>query len=287
MSIVAVHDEHVPHLAGCISWWSLEGEVVLDDLQDALLAHKVELATPIPEPSQLQVLQRAMLALKSPRDLVRPVQRGVIDFVQETVEEDQLHYRARLRATAATDADQIMVSPMTPEDLELAEELKAEIVRYKDVRVPTDLSGWFGDVLVELKAVSLRDRGGVWFIPSGKAYDTWKALRSALSSCSKHRLETVPAMRTEDTVELVLRSLVDEAQREYNELLGYLSGAELSTRGLNSSERKVRQTADLVAHYKDLLGAKLPELDVAYENVCAALMGAQLRAAQAKKEKTA
>jgi len=165
-----------------------------------------------------------------------------------------------------------------PEDQDLADAILASARAQEGVLTAMDVSSWLLWVLRHhVQAVSLRERGGFYFVPRDRL-PVWRQVVAVVRACSGHRLFEIPAMRTEEAVEAILTAIRDEAAERMAEMEAYLAG-EVSTRGLNSWERRLGELQEKLAHYAELLGVALPDLDAKAITLKGAVQAARIVAA--------
>lgn len=264
------------HAAGAIVWWDLSGEVDIMDLDDAWseIEGAPELLPAVP--STMACAKRAAdKAVRSRRELVRPLTRGAWDFQIESVvisqpgeaqEAEILQYETAVKIrvddktasfVAVGDQDRFA----TEEHAAICEIIRHNFEHYRGVLTATDVSTWLLMLLSRhVHAVSLRNRGGMYFVPVDQL-PFWKKIVGVLRTVSNHELHEIPAMRSEETVEAVLSSVRREAEEAMAEMEKYLAG-DLSTKGLNSTERRATEVQAKVAKYAKLLGEEMPDLEL-------------------------
>lgn len=279
MSFIVTPD--AASVAGAIVWWELSGAVDLDDFVEVLQARGFPEKDFPSAPGVEAIAQRALQgAVKTKRQLVRPLrERGRWDLIEESVGTDaaesvELGYTPLLRVEALDDG-QIRVTPRDPTTGEaLAEIVRASIRFHEKTLTAADISLWLLAAARRLDAVSLRERGGFYFIPAPQL-PAWMAARDALRDVSAHQIREMPAMRTEEAVEAVLSGLRTEACAKMAAFEEYLKG-DVSTRGLNAAERDLGFLAEKVSRYSELLGVSLTDLSTRHEALSGAVVAARL-----------
>lgn len=274
-------------IAGGITYWSLSDDVQLEALRQSLEMEGIDEALWPSAPSLEQALTRsAHNAVQNKRQLVRPLaNRGAWAFVQEKLVNDEPVYETLLvgRVKRVEGLETLVIElgsgidPDSPTGLAaqaIRENIRGGVDKAQGILVPTDVSNWLVGVLRALQSVSLRDRGGIYFVPRDRL-ETWRLLTGVLRAESKHTVFEIPAMKTEEAVEAILTSVASEMTAELAELEDYLIG-ETSTRGLNAAERKLSATREKLTHYVGLLGRALPDLSARLEQVVGSLTAAQL-----------
>lgn len=280
-SIVAVEPGSA---AGALVYWSLSGAVELLDLEECLAAEGLDGAfVPAPPSKDVALYRAAQDQVRTKRDLVRPLgakRQGYV-FVSETPVEGSdkhLEYVERVVCTVVRPKDgaaAVQVRAVTPGDQPLADAILANAHAAEGILLANDISSWLLWVLRKhVQAVSLRERGGFYFVPRDRL-ETWQQVARVVRACSAHQLYEIPAMRTEEAVEAILTAVRNEAADCMREMEGYLEG-EVSTRGLNSWERRLAELQSKLKHYSELLGVALPDLDGKAENLRGQLQAARI-----------
>lgn len=284
MSFIALQDDEFSNIAGALVWWSLSKDVDLVDLREALEVQELPLDWLPAAPKLETVAQRAgQSRITNKRQLLRPLSvRGSYDFVDEQVigtgQDEQLRHIPRVRVRVIEnegDLKTIDVTPMTTADVELAREIAAAVSSFREALVPSDMSVWLVWLLeTRVRAVSLRDRGGFYFVPAGEPLALWRRIVKAVHASSFHRCSLIPALRSADAVEAILLAVRREAEKVLNDLETYLAG-DVSTRGLNAHERDIQAIQSKMAMYAKLLNASLPDLEARAESLTGSILAAR------------
>ena len=290
--IVAV-DSKYAEAAGAIVWWDLSGTVDAMDFEDAWFDLGGDETRVAKVPAIDVTIQRAArAACRDPRLLVRPLRNFAWDVQAENVQSDDagnegLKYETAVRIRVTKD-EGVKSAAVTSADEangyfnSLRDSILAESAKFRAILTPDDISSWLLWVLRdEVQAVSLRRRGGFYFVPQDRI-PYWKMVKATLAQVSDHSLSEIPAMRAEDTVAAVLGAVRAEAEDVFKELDEYLGGEKLSTRGLNSVERRANEVQAKVAKYAELMGQALPDLEQRAVTLKGAAVAARLERERAK-----
>lgn len=272
-------------LAGSVVWWELGGLVLLDDLRDQLLERGYG-AEYIPEaPSLEQALWRsAQHATLGKKILLRPVARNVWEaFAEEHVDDERKAGRTRLRHTSLVMGRVVINDGVKVPELEAQNELGAlfaaevseGIARQAGALTASDVSSWLLRMAARLQATSLRQHGGFYFMPKGPGLTTWRHLASALLACGNSVCNELPAMRTDECARAVIMAVQRELSSAFDEMEAYL-GADVSTRGLNSIERRLQDAKVKAEAYAKLFSTDLSALTDRVEDITGALAAARL-----------
>jgi len=254
--------------AGAIVWWSLSGNTDIEDARETLELNGFDKSW-FPTPPRLETvaMRAAKAAVDNKRQLCRPLtKRGECEFITERVvvvdDEETIAHVANARVTIVGDGDakEVLVQPSTEDDVALATKIAQSVQLYRGLLTATDISNWLlGILTTKIQAVSLRERGGFYFVPHGEELTTWGRVCDIVRSISGHTLYSMPAMRSEEAVEAILASVRREAAAEMAKHQEYLAG-ETSSRGLNAAERHLGALQLKIERYAELLGVELPEL---------------------------
>jgi hypothetical protein len=292
-NLVAIQGDEQLETAGAISYWSLEGEVDLDGLRQSLTIEGLE-ARLLPTGPTLQeaLVRGARASCIDSRQLVRPLgKRGAWAFVQErAVRTDgpdvELEYQQILtgQVVLVQQADgskreepEVKIArgvERTEAVDQLVDQILAECDRQRGILAANDVSWWLVYVAKQLHAVSLRERGGVYFVPRD-VLPTWRKIARILADETQHKVFEIPAVKTEEAVDAILTAVRAHVRAKFTEAEEYLSG-KTSTRGLNALERELEGMKGYVAHYVNLLGVALPELTDKLENIRGAMVAARV-----------
>jgi len=288
MTFLAMQTEEMSDITGALVWWELQGCVRQEDLAEALELQGLPASWAPGAPRMETVAQRAASSLvQHKRQMLRPLGgRGNYDFVTEEVREvvengrasPKLAYYANVRVLVVGDGEEksIAVEPSTAADMELARNIASAVQHFTGLLTATDVSTWLLWVLDRhVDAVSLRQRGGFYFVPVGEPLNTWRRVARCLTTCSSHICSSMSAVRSEDAVQAILRAVREEADVKLAALEEYLDG-DVSTRGINAWGRDMATLQAKTTRYATLLGLELPEITNRATILLGALSAAKL-----------
>jgi len=266
---------------GRIVMWSNQGDVTSSALAAALIAATSH-ALPPEEPSALVALHRAVDAVaKTLGHLdVHHKARGSWAIVSKPTEvevDGKKTLQYPIACEAKVERDKAGVETLTIEG-QGAEQIRAAYEVARHTLAPSDIGTWLCDKLTALKAVALRDRGGVYFLPQFSV-DKWNKIVKALQACSKHRVHVIPAMRSSDAAEAILASLTDATRQACNKIADDIADGDMGERALANREKETASLLERVAAYEGLLGGKLDELRAVIDETRAAVATAALATA--------
>jgi hypothetical protein len=268
--------------AGSLVWWELSGLVNMDDMRESFdgcsWSHDA-----MPEAPTLEtaLARAAAHNLTSKRQLLRPLsERGTWEITLETIEKDEHTKRDRLAPNKCivrgwVESDGGVKRAVVEGDEDMKTAILAKVSFYQRVLTPTDYSAWLLQQAGQLHAIGLRRKGGFYFIPSDKL-PHWKQIVAITKACSDHQMEELPAMKTEDAIETIIRSVRMEAFKQVEKIEAWLKQETLSTRGLNSSQKQAEEMKAKLEHYCGLLGKNIPDLEQRLERLTGAIQAAKI-----------
>lgn len=273
-------------VAGAIVWWRLSGGLDLKRLSAEWLERDLDPAWLPGEPTPAVALARAVAEQRQAHRLVRRLPQGegwvvkderVVKAADEHnggAEVTDYEYRTDLRCHL-DDVGRIVVEPA---DHTRADELRAAYHRFQGELVQADISAWLCTLVkLRLQATSLRDSGGIYFVPR-YSVDTWEQVKEALRTVSAHTIAHVPAMRTAEALAAILDSITQEVAGEIESINAQLSDASCVL-GKRALENRVVATADIEAKltaYEELIGARQTTLHDSLEELRARLAAATM-----------
>jgi hypothetical protein len=246
--IIAVPDAK---LAGRVTWWRLRGEVDWTSLRDAWVAAGLaeDLLPATITPSK--ALQRAVVDLKAPHRMVRPLPKGAgyqVVIESENAGEWDYTTSAKIALDVATNRP-----TLDPGDHALTVPLLDAFDRHLASLATTDISEWLSHLADYLRAVPLRDRGGVYFIPRHNVAE-WDRMVAVIKAVSGHHVAGIPALQSADAVEAILDAVEAEAEAEVARIEDKLGGGELGARALKTQIAHSEAVEAKMSEYESLLG---------------------------------
>lgn len=290
--VVAV-DQHVPS-AGAILWWRLSGRVDYDALKAAWLAAGLEEKDMPSACSPATALRRAANTLREPRLLVRPLGKGsgfaivkeMLADAYDTAERlgakpanRELEYEVQCKITldAVGRIDVEVVGESTPAIERMSKQVRSAYEDALGQLETEDFSNWLVRLMPRLDALSLRDTGGVYFIPPSST-ERLGLVAGVLGTVTSHVINRVPAMRSEEAVSAILDALTTEADSEAAAMEKDLEDAKLGSKGYQNRIGVCDLVESKVTRYEALLGCKLDEIRERLETLRANLTVAVLKA---------
>lgn len=254
MTIIAI-DSSNEDLAGAIVYWRLSGNANGDDLNNALRAAGVHEDALVSLPTPKRAVRRALTEHQGGPLFVRAGRQcGGLFLVRQTVTDGtpdfEVCVEARLDTAGNPHFTAEPTSPTTATDLN--DRFWHHIMHVNT----TDISAWLIREARTCDAVSLRETGGVYFIPR-HALDGWRRRVEALMANSLSRVYMVPAMNSEEAVDAMLDGLLDEARALTDELTAVLDADELGEAALRNRAKKAQALLDKLDRYERVIGSVL------------------------------
>lgn len=265
--------------AGASVWWRLSGAFA----RGALAFHLEEAGLDSeewlpPEPSPERNFGRAVRALyKDVTHNIETLKGGGYAIIKKTKSETDVTHETDFAVKLENKI--VTAVEYAPVDALLA--ITEEMIHFSNVVIADDVSAWLIRSAERLGAVSLRDRGGIYFIPN-HALETWTKLTSALVAASNgaHTVYSMTTLHEDNAVEAVLDALSIEATEFFSKCeekleKGTIGGKRAIKNRMVDSEKLLEK----IRSYENLLGRKLETLtehlaDVELE-LSAALLAAE------------
>lgn len=269
--------------AGAISYWRLSGNVALAALTTAWRAQGLDESILPSEPGDEVALGRAVRELQGKRRLVRPLaKRGAWVVKDEEVTpagDDVRHVRVAVvkfeNGSAAIEPGE---APFETYD-SVAAQIRDGFRKARIELAPEDISGWLIKLAKDRSSVSLRDSGGIYFVPR-TAVEFWRKAVSAIQSVGAHRIFQIPALKNDEAIDAILDAVTAETSAAVAEIEAELikeGDDALGARALKTRGEICGSLLDKVAAYEELLGVKLTALVSKIEDLRAGVAAAALK----------
>lgn len=256
--------------AGLISYWRMSESVRLDDLAKRWAAEGLDAEMLPKAPDDVTALGRAVADQAAKRILVRPLaRRGAWAIVQEFVSANGddigvldhvtlMHVRMGVNGAPTIKAFNDVVTPLT-----VTEPIKAKIYTaycsHQNRLDGSDVSSWLIKLAKDKSAVSLRDTGGVYFVPK-QHVDFWRKVARAVEGAVGFRVFRIPAMKNAEAVAAIVDAVQAEAAqvaaKMEEELLGE-GDDKLGTRAVKTRQGEIESLLGKLVDYEKLLGLQL------------------------------
>lgn len=275
--------------AGAISYWRLGSTIDLPVLRAAWERAGLDTNLLPEEPSDKVGLSRALRDLESATRKAIKIRGG--DFadgwglVDIRTEDGNVRTVQVLRARKLVGSAVVDVAVET--DYLYTEDFSAQINagfrRACSQLAAPDVSIWLRNLAEGIDATSLRDKGGIYFIPRD-AVGFWEKVTTVLAEVSRAECKVfrIPALQTAEAVEAILDSIEVEARDTIDAFEADLVAAAepdgLGARALRTRQAQAEKLAGKLGKYEGLLGIKLDAIREKLETVSAGLTAARFAA---------
>lgn len=269
---------------GTITYWRLAGgAVAYAPLRDAWVAAGLNVGDLPPLPSMHTALHRTaqLLADEDRRHttLVRPIRGSEASgfaLVHETHDDAGLPRHTVHRELVVARGTDNMLSRVElrgfdPADVERIQELYLEV----RTRLSTqDVGGWLVDLVQGIHAVSLRDTGGIYYLPARESV-AWQCYCDVLHAVTECRVFAIPALDGAGAVEAVLDALQRESTAVLEQASNQLHEVDadgkrtVGIRALKTRADRLEVLEKKIEAYSGLLGARLNDLHARASDVAA------------------
>jgi len=289
-NLIAVSDKAQAHLFGAVTYWN--GSVVeipLNKFADALSAagfgpDTIGLpALPGPEAA----LSRAVKSSKTVRDGYKRFTRYTKSAWYVVDEVTGMDGEPTWSAGLKVSVNAVGRLSFAPAGHHLCQSIEDAWSAAMESVTGQDVSRWLCIVAKDHAAVTLRDNGGMYFIPR-HMLAKWRAIAAVVRACCGFKVYEIPAAETGDEavssiVEAVTDALMADSQKEIDEINQRVFAPEEDQRKLGARAIKGRISradalAERVAMYEGLLGAKLTMISEKLESLRGSLCVAMLTA---------
>jgi len=257
--------------AGAVTWWRLSGDIEKQALEDAWTRNGLPDDLLRIRSTPAAALATACASVAERRLLRRTTDaEGEFAMVRETVVSGKLVYQEECRGHL--DDDDNLVTEGDNETLR--EKIAANYAYQAGVHDGYLVSQWMAGVLIPaLDALSLRDKGGIYFIPAARM-ELFRTIVTAIREVSNHKVFEIAAMRTEEAVAAILDAVEREASALIEKVEDEMINGEPTVRVLRNRIATLDETAQKVSTFEDLLGSGLDKLRARMEGLNAQMAAA-------------
>jgi hypothetical protein len=245
--------------AGAIVYWRLSGTINAAQLEEAWQNANLALELLPETPSPEAALRRAVYEQKERRRLARKLPNGKgWALVNELVDGDDLEYEISIRVflNKVGQVEFEMPEDVRPEEQQMCTQIEASFYQHLDELSAADVSAWLVGFSAKCSAVSLRERGGIYFVPrQNLAY--WRSAYKAIQSVSGHSCYEIPALKSDEAVDAILDAVTREAQAAAEAMAEELASGDLQSRALANREERCTSMLAKLKQYEDLLGRSM------------------------------
>lgn len=242
--------------AGAIVWWRLSGGLNLAALRAAWEAEGLDVGELPALPSPGAALRRACADLACVTRIAKPLPEregwGIYDR-----ERDGSAFTLAVRAVLRAD-DVVTYDPPGTVD---EGRIEAAYHRHCSEVNVQDVSLWITRMVYTADGASLRDTGGVYYVPP-HGTERWERIVKALRACgSAHAIHYAPAMRSGDAIAGFLDAIAHEADVEVSAMDAEVAAGNLGGRALETRIKRCDEIEAKIGRYASALGVDLSIAD--------------------------
>ena len=256
--------------AGAVSYWRAGGNISIAALRKAWEEAGLDMALLRKEPEPETALRRATLDLAERtsvnekterRILVRPMAEvSTWGIVEEIVQEGFApSYTTLAIVSFVNDKPHVEQHDGTEEQTtDIEKRVLVGFHAQQGLFDPADITGWLVKLAYKTcKAVTLRDSGGVYFIPR-PAMEFWNKAANVIETVShkNHKVFRIPAMKNAEAVEAIVDAVSAEAEQVAKQIDDQVN-AGLGARALETRKAAVNELLAKIASYEELVGQQL------------------------------
>jgi hypothetical protein len=255
--------------AGAVSYWRCGGTVSIAALTKAWVDAGLDEKLLRKEPEPETALRRAVLDLAERRTINEKTERRILvrptaevstwAIVEETVTEGYApSYSTLVIVSFAGGKPHVEQHDGTEEQ---ATDIEARVMSGFSAQSglfdPADITGWLVKLAYKHKAVTLRDSGGVYFIPRA-AMEFWNKAANVIETVSgkNHKVFRIPAMKNAEAIEAIVDAVTAEAEQVAQQIDDQVN-AGLGARALETRKALVNDLLAKIASYEELVGQQL------------------------------
>lgn len=268
--------------AGLISYWRCSEGMKLSTLTDRFIEEGLDVKLLPKEPEPETALRRAVMEQQDRHRLVRAVDRHAWAIVDETVVEGKAPVYttlaiARYSPTSST-GFALESHAATPADVgSIIHTLTAAFAKQSGLLASTDVTTWLVKLAYKHGAVTLRDTGGVYFVPREHT-EFWRAVSRCVEATAGYRVFRIPAMNNSECVSAIVDAVTAEAAQLITMMeieLAQAGDDALGKRAMKTRQTEAEAMLAKVVSYEKLLGMQL-DVRSRVENLQANIVAAAL-----------
>ena len=266
--------------AGLISYWRCSEGMKLDTLTDGWIEEGLDVALLPKEPEPETALRRAVMEQQDRHRLVRAIDRHTWAIVGETVEEGkppvyETHWIVRFDGGGpAIDA----ISEIGKNALmTVAKAVNLAFSKQTGLLASTDVTTWLVKLAYKHGAVTLRDTGGVYFVPREHA-EFWRAVSRCVEATAGYKVFRIPAMRNDEAISAIVDAMSAEAAALATTLemeMAATGDDALGKRAIKTRQTEAEDMLRKITSYEKLLGMQL-DIRTRVETLMANIVAAAL-----------
>lgn len=254
---------------GLLTWWRLSGEISLKSVIEAATAQGFDPEECPTHPSEAVALSRAVTDVTTSKDTKRIDKDGAW-HIHRVVEVAGAKAKDRMRH------DLILIVRLNEEErgglsFETGDVLHPDCDQYysdisqryaHNLRVLSvqDIAQFLARQLRRAQATGMRERGGVYLIPT-HTRPIWEAAVQLIEATSSTcRIQEIEVRSTEKLVAEIMDTLSTEAEEFAEKTQQDILDDKLGKRALSTREELLKTMRDKMSSYEQLLGVKLTKM---------------------------
>jgi hypothetical protein len=243
-------------LAGKVIWWSLSGDVRISEINAALDDAGLPEEYRLKQPSSGKRIERTLKQVAFKGQIVRPGKKGGYVLISEGQDAGGDNaYSQELRVwTEVQDMTEVLC--LSDEAHSKADIVREVFAHHSEVVATPDVSNWLSTFVIKnVSAVSLRNTGGYYFIPSGDL-PLWGKIQRVLEQVSQHEIYDLPAHTKATAMRAVMKAVMEEAELALS-LVAEAAETNMNRRGIASRSDELDALTEKLIKYEDILGVTL------------------------------
>ena len=258
--------------AGCVTYWRASGTVSIEALSKAWAAAGLDVGLLRKAPEPAVAFRRAVMAQQRRHRLVRALKEAhtwviVDEHVHKPVEGQPAQPPTytklcivRCDFDGRNTVEVLDGDPSTVDAIQTC--IRADFMQQQGLFDPGDITGWLVKMAYGKSAVTLRDSGGVYFIPR-PAMEFWTKAADVVETVSHktHRVFRIPAMKNSEAVEAIVDAMTAEAEQIAKEVEDDIASGKLGGRALESRRGALEALLKKVGSYEELIGQQIKVQD--------------------------
>lgn len=260
---------------GAVSYWRAGGDVSIDALGKAWVDAGLDVKLLKKAPGPETALRRAVLELAvrqqidsdtERRVLIRPQKEAATwAVVEEIVQKGHKPIYTPLVVVSFVNGAPLVAQSLGTyaQEQEITKTVTKNFAAQQGLYAPSDITGWLVKLAYKCGAVTLRDSGGVYFIPQD-AMAFWNKAATVIETVTNqsHRVFRIPAMRNTEAMAAIIDAITVEAEQlvaAIEKEMGATGEEALGARALKTREAEAAAAAMLakVEKYEKLVDQQL------------------------------
>lgn len=255
---------------GAVVYWTLSGDLKLDNARVFWAEQGLPEDWLVGAPSHQVAFTRAVKAYQTRYRMARRHPDGGYQFTFEVAgkKDEPLRYETgprlilkQTKGPLGQVSAEVVIHDSEGKDHAQAADLLSGVAAAYEENLRTvdadDAGAWLVWLCRRLGAVSLRQTGGIYFVPRDSVERFHKA-KAVVTSCSAHRIFEIPAMKSEDAVLAILDAVGSEVDALVEDVNGRIEVGEMGSRAAKSRRDDVAAILEKIGRYKKLLNKPMP-----------------------------